>query len=76
MTENKQTEPTARQELRAKLERGDYNALAEATGMSRETVKKTLAGERHNEAVIQAAEMLIKSREIVKQQFQMTFQGS
>lgn len=54
------------EDLRDQLNYGDYKTLADMAKVSRETVKKTLAGSRNNAAVIQAAKILIQSRESAK----------
>ena len=63
MTQNKQT---SIEYLRTQLFRGDYKTLASMANVSRETVKKTLSGERNNQVVVQAARILIRSREAAK----------
>jgi hypothetical protein len=45
------------------LRRGDQRLIAEATGLSTETVKKTIRGERRNAVVKAAVADLIKNRE-------------
>lgn len=58
-------------EIKQQLSTGDIPFLAKATGFSKELVRKVLAGERNNDTVLMAAEMLVKSKKSLLEQIEI-----
>lgn len=54
--------------IREALRIGDQQLIAEATGFSREYVKKVLSGKRYNKAIVVAAKQLLLKNEKVKRE--------
>jgi transcription initiation factor TFIIIB Brf1 subunit/transcription initiation factor TFIIB len=54
--------------IRENLRIGDKQLIAEATGFSREYVKKVLSGKRHNEKIVAAAKQLLLKNERVRRE--------
>jgi hypothetical protein len=55
-------------EIREKLKHGDIPVLAEMAGVALSTAKKTIQGGRKNPRVLEAARLLVESRESIKRQ--------
>lgn len=55
-------------ELQIKIEPGDARTIAGVTGYTEDYVRKTLRGDRTNDTIVKALEMLIKGRESLIEQ--------
>lgn len=53
-------------DVREKLRYGDVPVLAEMAGVALSTAKKTIHGGRSNARVLEAAQLLVDSREQIK----------
>lgn len=53
-------------DVREKLRHGDVPVLAEMAGVALSTAKKTIHGGRNNARVMEAAKLLVESRDAIK----------